>query len=255
MSRTTLNRLGQEVGLPVEGSAPAMYPAARSIVGNWCRLEPLSVVTHLDSLWKENSRDEQGAMWTYMFAGPFGDRDAYHKWLDSLSNGEGTVAYAVVDSAKRRALGSLTFMRIGVKDGTIEIGNVAFSPALQRTRLATEAIFLLAQEAFDHLGFRRLEWKCDATNSPSRRAALRFGFAYEGTFFNAVRVKGRNRDTAWYAMTVQEWPLLREGFLKWLASDNFAQTGEQVTPLGSQFSPLADGPHPNEIAELRARQR
>jgi len=255
LTRSIRNSLGQEVGRPVKGFRQALYPSRKVLCGQWCILEPLDPERHLDDLWNEISRDEQRGKWTYMFAGPFEERADYCLWLSTLASTPGIVPYAIVDSSENHALGTVTFMRIHTDEARIEIGNVFFGPRLRRTRLATEAIFVLGREVFDGLGYRRLEWKCDALNSPSRKAALRFGFAYEGTFFNAVVVKGRNRDTAWYSITRDEWPLVRDGYLKWLSPLNFTDSGEQLTPLGDYLRPLRDGPYPSQLEGLRSRQR
>jgi RimJ/RimL family protein N-acetyltransferase len=169
-------------------------------------------------------------IWTYLPDGPFADVAAYREWLEAASGSADPHFYTVV--ADGRPAGVVSLLAIEPAHGTIEIGHVWFGPALQRTPAATEAIFLLARHAFDDLGYRRLEWKCNALNAASRRAAERFGFRYEGTFAQHRVFKGRNRDTAWFAITDAAWPPIRAGFQAWLAPENFDADGRQRRSLG-----------------------
>jgi RimJ/RimL family protein N-acetyltransferase len=182
------------------------------------------------------------AVWTYLFEGPFGSADEYREFLERLAVWEENVLFAVVPAASGRAEGQTSYLRIDPPNGSIEIGNIWFGPALQRTTAATEAIYLLARHAFETLGYRRLEWKCNALNAPSRRAAARFGFSFEGIFRQHVVVKGRNRDTAWFSIIDSEWPAIGAAFEEWLAPDNFDAEGRQLSPLRipSPQRPAAD---------------
>ncbi len=170
-------------------------------------------------------------MWTYLPVGPFADLDAYRAWVEGASRSTDPLFFAIVDAATGRAVGVASYLRIDPANGVIEVGHLQFSPRLQRTPAATEAIFLLMRHAFDDLGYRRFEWKCDSLNAPSRAAAERLGFQYEGTFRQAVVYKGRNRDTAWYAIVDGDWPTIRAGFEAWLSPGNFDGVGRQRVRL------------------------
>jgi RimJ/RimL family protein N-acetyltransferase len=207
---------------------PARVPAREPIVGARVRLEPVDPARHLDDLF-EAAADE--ALWTYMPYGPFPDRAAFAAHLDAQAASDDPRFYAVVDRASGRAQGVVSYLRIEPAHGVIEIGHIWFGPPLQRTAAATEAIYLLARQAFDDLGNRRLEWKCNAANAASMAAARRFGFTYEGTFRQHLIVKGRNRDTAWFSITDGEWPQIQTGFERWLAPDNFDARGTQRRSL------------------------
>lgn len=159
------------------------------------------------------------------------DRAGFDAWLARSSASEDPLVFAVIDRTSGRCEGRQTFMRITPEHGVIEIGSILWGPAIARTRVATEALFLFARHAFDDLGYRRFEWKCDSRNGPSRRAALRFGFAFEGIFRQHMIVKGQSRDTAWFAMTDADWPAIRQGFEHWLAPENFDERGQQKRRL------------------------
>jgi len=234
---TTTNHLGQPIGEPVPGWAPRPPPAARTLSGRWCRLEPLDPDRHQEDLYRANHLDEQGHMWTYLPYGPFADRDAYRRWLDQAAGGQDPLFFAIVAGEPARAAGVAAFLRAKPAGGSIEVGHLAFSPALQRTTTATEAMALMMANAFDDLGYRRYEWKCDALNAPSRRAALRLGFVYEGTFRQATVVRGRNRDTAWFSVTDAEWPRVKEAFRRWLEPANFNPDGRQFVSLSTLTRP------------------
>lgn len=196
------------------------------MVGRFCRLERLKADLHAESLWNAMALDAEGKMWTYLPYGPFATREAYTAWLDDMSQRSDPFFYTIIDQATQRAVGVASYLRIDSPNGVIEVGHLQFSPLLQRSPAATEAMFLMMEHAFA-LGYRRYEWKCDALNTPSRSAALRLGFAFEGLFRQAVVVKGRNRDTAWFSIIDQEWPALRAAFQRWLAPDNFDESGIQ----------------------------
>lgn len=234
---TDTNHLGQSVGSPVPRWTPRSRPPARALAGHWCRLEPLHPPRHADDLYHANSLDELGRMWTYLPYGPFEDLGSYRTWLESVADCEDPLFFAIVAREHGRAVGLAAFLRVNPPDGSIEIGHLAFSPALQGTTVATEAMALMMAVVFDELGYRRYEWKCDALNAPSRRAARRFGFGYEGTFRQALIVKGRNRDTAWFSIIDVEWPRLKAAYQRWLAPDNFDADGRQRVALSELTRP------------------
>jgi RimJ/RimL family protein N-acetyltransferase len=207
--------------------SPAHVPPRTAIDGNLVRLEVLDPERHATSLFTSSHVPGAEDLWQHLAYGPFAGQEEFTAWLEQRAASTDPLFYAVVDWKSMRALGMATFMRIKPDNGVIEIGHIWFSPELQRTRQATEAIYLLAKTAFDDLGYRRLEWKCDSLNLPSRRAADRFGFAYEGTFRQHMIVKGRNRDTAWFSMTDGEWPSRKAAFEAWLAPENFDAQGQQ----------------------------
>jgi len=175
--------------------------------------------------------DKTGANWTYLAYGPFSRLDDYQEWVVATCLGEDPQFFAVVDQKSSRAVGVASYLRIDEKAGVIEVGHINYSPLLQRTRAATEAMYLMMRRVFDELGYRRYEWKCDALNAPSRAAAQRLGFKFEGIFRQATIYKDRNRDTAWYSILDCEWPLLRSAFEKWLDPANFDESGRQRTML------------------------
>ena len=193
------------------------------------RLEPLDPARHGDDLF-EASRDAD-ATWYYLPYGPFAGKEEFLAWLRERAPLDDPLAFTIIDRKVGAARGIETLMSIEPEHGSIEIGHIWLSPAIQRTRQATEAIYLLSRYAFDELGNRRYEWKCDAANAPSRRAAERYGFTFEGVFRQHRVVKGRNRDTAWYSITDSEWPSRRAAFEAWLAPDNFDAAGMQRRSL------------------------
>jgi RimJ/RimL family protein N-acetyltransferase len=210
----------------------ARAPTPSVLAGRYVELRPLDAERDAASMF-EVSHEPAGdpAIWTYLFEGPFDSLDEYRALLTEFAMSADPLFYAIVPAASGRAEGQATYMRIAPEHGTIEIGNIWFGPRLQRTAAATEAIYLLAREAFETLGFRRLEWKCNALNAPSRRAAERFGFTFEGVFRRHLIVKGRNRDTAWYSILDTEWPALEARFEAWLDPSNFDPDGRQLRPL------------------------
>jgi len=192
------------------------------------RLDPVSVAHHGVSLYKNVAGED---IWTWMPYGPFADETAFLAWLKDRETARDPWFYAMVKRDSSEALGLGAFMRFDAANGVIEIGNIWMSPKLQRTRESTEAIFLMMRHCFDDLGVRRLEWKCDALNAPSRAAALRFGFVFEGVFQQHMIIKGRNRDTAWFAIIDKDWPKIRTGFETWLGEGNFDAAGVQKVGL------------------------
>ncbi|WP_292289305.1 GNAT family protein [Marivita sp.] len=222
------NALGQPVGLPVTLDIPRPPPPDTEIEGRYCRLAPLAR-NHADDLFEAFAADVDGRGWTYLSVGPFTDRDIYRDWVDQAARSTDPKHHAILVDGT--AVGHAGLMRVDPMAATLEVGWVNLSPALQRTRAATEFQFLLMARAFDELGYRRYEWKCDALNAPSRRAAARLGFTYEGTFRQATHYKGRNRDTAWFSILDSEWPGLKARFRRWLDPANFDAAGQQRTAL------------------------
>ncbi len=215
--------------LPV-GELVSTFPASRprrfSRKGQYVNLAPLSLVRHGNGLWENTHWKDKERLWCYLAEGPFPDRAAFDAYLVRKTSSEDPLFFAIVDH-HGQAVGFESLMRIEPVHRSIEIGNILLSPALQRTPGGTEAIFLLMEYAFDDLGYRRLEWKCDALNAPSRRAALRYGFTFEGIFRKHMVVKGRNRDTAWFSMLETEWRQCRAAFERWLNPNNFDPDGKQ----------------------------
>lgn len=225
------NELGQPIGDEVDGWQAAEYPPRTPMQGRLCRLEPLDILTHVDDLFEAFSADQTGSLWTYMPMGPFDTVSDLKDWMDSACTGEDPVFFAIVNGATDKAVGFASYLRINPDVGVIEVGFIVFSPQLQRTAMASEAMFLMMSRVFDELGYRRYEWKCDALNAPSRKAALRLGFTYDGTFEQATIYKGRNRDTAWYSILDRDWPAMKASFSQWLAEGNFDEQGLQKQPL------------------------
>jgi RimJ/RimL family protein N-acetyltransferase len=209
---------------------PRPRPTAAVLEGRWCRLERLDPARHADSLYEASAAPGAEERFRYLFEPAPADRAAFDGWMQRAL-GEDPRFYAVVDSATGQAEGRQALMRITPEHGVIEIGSILWGPRIARTRIATEALYLFALHAFDELRYRRFEWKCDAANEPSRRAALRFGFAFEGIFRQHMVVKGRNRDTAWFAITDAEWPRISAGMQRWLAPENFDSEGRQRLSL------------------------
>ena len=231
------NELGQPLGFPLPGWKEPPRPPRTAMAGRYCRVEPLAVARHAEDLHRANTLDPSRRNFTYLLSGPFDTLDAYRQWMSSASGSEDPQFHAIVDAATGKALGVASFMRIDTRNGVIEVGNINYSPLLQRRRAATEAMYLMMQRAFG-LGYRRYEWKCDALNAASRAAARRLGFSFEGIFRQAVVYKGRNRDTAWYAAIDSEWPELERAFQRWLDPANFDGEGRQRIPLSALTAPI-----------------
>ena len=227
MIETHQSNSGQPVGPPVD-TRPAQWPGTVTLQGRFGRLENLDPA-HAASLWQAVQGHDQ--LWTYMPSyGPFADAATFNAWVASRAILNDPRSYAILDNAGR-ALGIVALMAIREKDRVVEVGHVLYAPALQRTPLATEAQYLLARYVFETLGYRRYEWKCDALNAPSRRAALRFGFTFEGIFRQHMIAKGHSRDTAWLSILDSEWPARKASFERWLAPENFDAEGNQIASL------------------------
>jgi len=208
---------------------PVEVPARAPLEGVTVRLEPLDPTRHAAELF--GAVVGADSVWNYLAYGPFPNPEAFMRWLDERAASKDPQFFAVIDLAVKAARGMTSYMRMDPTNGVIEIGNIWFAPAIQRTRQATEAIYLMARHVFDDLGYRRLEWKCDSQNAPSRRAAERFGFVYEGVFRQHMVIKDRNRDTAWFGMTDGDWPMCRASFEAWLDGSNFDEGGRQKRSL------------------------
>ena len=227
------NSLGQPIGAPVPTWTERRKPPRIAVRGMYAGIEPLDPRTRGAELFEAVSEDKDGRMWTYLPYGPFMTREAYAGWMYLTCMGDDPQYYSIIDLASGKALGIASFMRIDPKGGALEVGGISIAPRGQRSRVATEAMFLMMKRAFDELAYRRYEWKCDALNGPSRSAAERLGFSYEGVFRQATLYKGRNRDTAWYAVIDKEWPFLKMAFETWLRTDNFDTDGQQKVRLST----------------------
>jgi RimJ/RimL family protein N-acetyltransferase len=199
--------------------------------GRFVVLTPLDPAAHGDALWEGSGGEEHAALWRYLFDGPFTERAAFDVALGQKAASKDQKFYAILDRASARAVGWASFMREEPRHRVIEVGNILYTPALQRKPGATEAMYLMARNVFEEMGYRRYEWKCHSRNEPSRRAATRLGFTFEGIFRQHMILKGENRDTAWYSMLDSEWPSRRAAFEKWLAPSNFGEDGGQIRPL------------------------
>lgn len=225
------NPFGQPIGFALPDWQTRPRPDRRVLEGRFASLEPLDVDRHGDDLWQAFAADDEGRCWTYMPFGPFATQAAFAAFLAGMSRGDDPVYYAILDLDGGRATGIASLMRIQPEHGVIEVGGIAYAPALQRTRAATEAMYLMMAHAFEDLGYRRYEWKCDTLNAPSRRAAERLGFGYDGLFEQAIVYKGRNRDTAWFSILDRDWPRVKRGFETWLSPENFDAGGAQRRSL------------------------
>lgn len=224
-----------ETGLPIGPLLADPRPAARPervvLEGRYCRLEPLEPQRHGDQLYTASSPDDARARFLYLPVDAHPHRADFDNWITTRAPSTDPMYFAVIDKAAASVGGRQSFLRIDPPNRSIEIGDIYWGPSIARTRVTTEANFLFAGYAFDVLGYRRFEWKCNALNEPSRRAALRFGFSCEGIFRRAAIVKGRSRDTAWYAMIDEDWPTIKRAYENWLDPGNFDPTGTQRTPL------------------------
>ncbi|MCW2479712.1 GNAT family N-acetyltransferase [Candidatus Symbiopectobacterium sp. NZEC135] len=228
-----VNRYGQPVGEALPLWSARAFPGRITLTGRFCRVEPLRVEQHLDALYTAYAAAPDGRDWTYLFVGPFRDKEEYRAYLTATEQQQDSQCYVVIDTRTDNAVGTFSLMRVDVSNGVIEVGSVVFSSALKRTPLATEAHFLLMGYVFEQLHYRRYEWKCDSLNAPSRRAALRLGFTFEGIFRQAIVYKGRTRDTAWFSLLDTEWSQRKLDFRDWLAQGNFDTEGKQIQSLAA----------------------
>ena len=210
---------------------PVPAPAATTLRGRTVTLEPLNPAAHTPALWQAVQGHNE--LWDYLADGPYASEGELHHALAQKQAGAAAVFLAIVPAATGLAAGYASYMRIDAPNGVVEVGNILMAPALQRTTAATEAMYLMARHVFDDLGYRRYEWKCNARNEPSRRAALRYGFTFEGIFRQHMIIKGENRDTAWFSMMDHEWRERKQAFEAWLAPVNFDEAGLQRRPLSA----------------------
>ncbi len=228
-----VNTFGQPIGSALPCWTPRQRPAESSMQGRRCRLEAYDAERHLAALFDAYAPDSE-RLWTYIPWGPFADAEAMGRSIDEMS--DRFQRFVIVSEPAGRPVGEASYMRHDLESGSVEVGMVGFSPALQRTTAATEAMYLMMRRVFDEAGYRRYEWKCDALNARSRAAALRFGFRFEGVFRQDRVYKGRSRDTAWFSVIDREWPALKRGFEAWLAPGNFDAEGRQRASLAAAMA-------------------
>ena len=227
-SREALRPIG-----PGVNASPATRPGRTTLQGRLVTLTPLDPIAHGDALFEATRGEAGDQLWLYLFEGPFSNRVEFDSHLQRAAASEDPLFFAILDRASGSAVGYAAYMRIEPAHRVIEVGSILYTPRLQRTPLATEAMYLMARHVFEDLGYRRYEWKCNALNTPSRKAALRFGFTFEGVFRQHMIVKGRNRDTAWFSMLDSEWPARRASFERWLDPSNFGPDGRQKIALSA----------------------
>ena len=232
MTHTT--PLGDPIGAPVENWSPPPAPTRMVMEGRYCRLEPLAL-EHADALFAAHARDTEGRMWTYVPNGPYAAVEEYRAWVWEAAASADPLHFTIV--TEDGPVGTASYLRIAPAAGSIEVGYITYSPLLQRTRAATETMYLMMRWAFE-AGYRRYEWKCNSLNAPSRQAAQRLGLSYEGVFRQALIVKGRNRDTAWYAAIDSEWPAIRTATESWLDPATFDADGRQKQSLTDLTRPI-----------------
>jgi RimJ/RimL family protein N-acetyltransferase len=226
------NHFGQPIGDALPDWQPRPAPQRHTLQGRLCYLEPLAG-KHAEGLFAAHQLAPDTRSWTWLLREPDSSVEEFSAWVASVAELSDPLHFAVIDRQTRLPVGSLALMRIDANNGVIEVGHVHFSPLLSRTAMATEAHWLLMRYAFDTLGYRRYEWKCNSLNEPSRRAARRLGFHYEGRFRQALVIKGHNRDTDWFSIIDAEWPQIDSAMQRWLASDNFSADGQQIRTLES----------------------
>ena len=233
------NQYGQSIGPAMDSWQPRPFPSPVTLAGQYCQLQPLDADRHAQELYQAfHCTADSHRLWTYLFAGPFDSFEKFQLFIATAARSQDPLHFAVTDNQTGKAIGTLSLMRTDAGNGAVEVGHVMFSPLLQRTPLSTEAQFLLMRHVFETLGYRRYEWKCDHLNVPSRKAALRLGFSFEGIFRQAVVYKGRSRDTAWFSIIDSEWQRLSQAFNGWLATDNFDSQGRQRYPLSHYQSAI-----------------
>jgi len=226
-----LNEFQQPVGAALPDWQGARLPDGRTLAGRYCRIERIDPERHAAELYEAYRDAPDWRDWTYLSVGPFDSLDAYRRYLETVAGLSDPMHHAVIDLASGQAVGTIALMRIDAPNGVIEVGSVTYSPRMKRTRIATETMALLLGHVFEDLGYRRFEWKCDALNAPSRAAASRYGFTFEGIFRQAVVTRGRNRDTAWYSIIDSDYPALHAAYGRWLDPANFDGQGRQIETL------------------------
>jgi RimJ/RimL family protein N-acetyltransferase len=225
-----MNTSQPKIGAPVD-STPAPSSQPITLTGRLVTLVPLDPVAHAEPLYEASHGPEREDLWRYLFDGPYPNLSAFETRLRQMASTRDPLFFTILENGSRRPVGYASYMRIEPVHRVIEVGSILFTPLLQRTPGATEAMYLMARHVFEDLGYRRYEWKCNALNEPSRRAALRLGFTFEGVFRKHMIIKGRNRDTAWYSMLDSEWPDRKCSFEAWLAEENFDADGRQKRSL------------------------
>lgn len=230
------NALGQPIGASLPDFVASPRPPRTVLEGRLCRVEPLRAALHAHALFEAFAADTDARNWTYLPYGPFGSAHEYRAFVEARQDLDDPVFYAIVELESERPLGVASYLRIQPEHGSIEVGHLCYSPALQRTAISTEAMYLMMRHAFEDLGYRRYEWKCDSLNRPSRAAAERLGFHYEGTFRQAIVMKGRTRDNAWFSIVDGEWSGRKQALEAWLDPGNFDAEGRQRQRLES-FAP------------------
>ncbi len=227
------NEFGDAIGLVVSDFTKPDVPSESTVLeGRYCFLEALDADKHASDLWDAYSLDVDGRLWTYMPQGPFTDAAHYRSWVEGAHHKADPFFYAIIDRESNKAVGVASFLRIDPTAGSIEVGWITFSPLIQQRPIATEAMYLMMKHAFD-MGYRRYEWKCNSLNQPSINAAMRLGMTFEGLFRQATTVKGRNRDTAWFAILDRDWPVAQSAFEQWLEPSNFDASGQQNLSLST----------------------
>jgi len=225
------NAFDQPIGFPIDNWLPRKHPPKAVLKGRFCTVEPIDVAKHGRSLYEANLKAEDDRYWTYLPYGPFTSFADYEQWIEGTCLGNDPQFYAIVINQSGRSLGVASYLRIQPQVGVIEVGHINFALELQRTPAATEVMYLMMNNVFEALGYRRYEWKCDDLNEPSKKAAVRLGFKPEGVFRQATMYKGRNRDTAWFSILDKEWPKQKRGFEAWLDGSNFDANGQQKRRL------------------------
>jgi len=244
------NANGDPIGVEVDQQArPALPDGTVALTGSLCRLEQLNAESHAADLFEAFGLDAIGSLWTYMPHGPFESVDEYRAWVKKVQGQQDPMFYAIIDGQTNKAVGIASYLRIDPRASSIEVGWLTFSPLMQQKPIGTEAMYLMMKNAFK-LGYRRYEWKCNALNAPSIRAAARLGMSFEGVFRQATSVKGHNRDTAWFSILDTEWPKARSAFETWLAADNFDEAGNQNLRLSALTSPLLQDSWPQVTVRL-----
>lgn len=224
-----INEFGQPIGQPLDKWTAAQIPPNSKMSGSYSSLEPLNPTIHAPKLFELFNMDNSG--WTYLPYGPFYTYNEFYTWLDTLANKNDALFYTILDSKNNVPIGVASYVRIVPENGVIEVGHIHFSNNLKKTPAATEAMYLMMYRVFEELGYRRYEWKCDSLNQPSRNAAERLGFKFEGIFRQDRIYKNRNRNTAWFSIIDNEWPVLKPRFQKWLHPNNFDANGNQKWSL------------------------
>jgi RimJ/RimL family protein N-acetyltransferase len=237
MNNYEINNFGQPIGIKIDNYITPKFPEKITLDGKYCKLEPLSAKNHSKLLFDANSLDKYGECWTYLTYGPFSSFSEYDNWILSIENLSDPCFFAIVDKSTSNPVGVISYLRIDLEKSSIEVGHLNFSNLLKKSIVATEALYLIMNYAFE-LGFRRYEWKCNSLNIPSRKAAQRLGFSYEGTFRQHAINKGRNRNTTWFSIINSEWKDIRNAFDIYLNDKNFDENRIQKVSLSSLTEPL-----------------